>query len=204
MLPEGFVYIKDVIPSVREDIRYAGYHNFVGCPVDGYFAPRGVLRIEAAQALKNAAEVFERQGLYLLIYDAYRPQRAVDHFVRWAADPGDIKTKDEFYPTLDKSELFPRGYIAVRSGHSRGLTVDLTLTDGEGNELDMGGGFDWFAKISSHDYADLTPAQKNNREQLRSGMLAAGFGDYVEEWWHYTYRFGPEMETYYDFPIDGE
>ena len=204
MLPEGFVYIRDIIPSVREDIRYAGYHNFVGCPVDGYFAPRGVLHISAAQALKNAAEAFEKQGLYLLIYDAYRPQRAVDHFVRWAADPDDVKTKDEFYPTLDKSELFPKGYIAVRSGHSRGLTVDLTLTDAEGNELDMGGGFDWFSKISAHDYENLTPEQKANRKLLRNGMLDAGFGDYIEEWWHYTYRRGPALDEYYDFPIDGE
>lgn len=204
MLPEGFVYIKDVIPSVREDIRYAGYHNFVGCPVDGYFAPCGVLHISAAEALKKAAEAFEKQGLYLLIYDAYRPQRAVDHFVRWAADPHDTKTKDEFYPTLDKSELFPKGYIAVRSGHSRGLTVDLTLTDADGNEIDMGGEFDWFSKISSHDYENLTPQQKQNRELLRRGMLDAGFGDYVEEWWHYAYKRDPKLEEYYDFPIDGE
>jgi len=201
MLPEGFVYIKDVIPSVREDIRYAGSHNFVGCPVDGYFAPRGVLRTEAVEALKKAAEAFEKQELYLLIYDAYRPQRAVDHFVRWAKDADDVKTKDEFYPTIDKSELFPRGYIAVYSGHSRGLTVDLTLTDRDGNPLDMGGEFDWFSKISSHDYQDLTLQQKENRQLLREGMLAAGFDDYVEEWWHYTFMTEGE-KVYYDFPIE--
>lgn len=201
MLPEGFVYIRDVVPSAREDIRYAGYHNFVGCPVDGYFAPRGVLKAEAAQALKKAADAFEAQGLYLLIYDAYRPQRAVDHFVRWAEDEADTKMKAEFYPTLDKSELFPKGYIAVYSGHSRALTVDLTLTDGEGNPLDMGGEFDWFSKISSHDYEDLTPQQKKNRVLLRQGMLAAGFDDYVEEWWHYTFITEGE-KIYYDFPIE--
>lgn len=201
MLPEGFVYIRDVIPSVREDIRYAGSHNFVGCPVDGYFAPRGVLRTEAALALKTAADAFEKQGLYLLIYDAYRPQRAVDHFVRWAKDLDDIKMKAEFYPTLDKSELFPKGYIAVYSGHSRGMTVDLTLTDGDGTPLDMGGEFDWFAKISSHDYADLTPAQKANRRLLRETMLAAGFEDYSEEWWHYTLP-SDAPKVYYDFPIE--
>lgn len=201
MLPEGFVYIRDVIPSVREDIRYAGSHNFVGCPVDGYFAPRGVLREEAALALKQAADAFEKQGLYLLIYDAYRPQRAVDHFVRWAKDLSDTKMKAEFYPTLDKSELFPRGYIAVYSGHSRGMTVDLTLTDGEGTPLDMGGEFDWFSKISSHDYEDLTPAQKANRRLLRETMLAAGFEDYSEEWWHYTLP-SDAPKVYYDFPIE--
>lgn len=201
MLPEGFVYIKDIIPSVREDIRYAGDHNFVGCPVDGYFAPKSVLKENAALALKRAAAAFEQQGLYLLIYDAYRPQRAVDHFVRWAKDPDDVKTKEEFYPALDKSELFPKGYIAVYSGHSRGLTVDLTLTDAQGNELDMGGEFDWFSKISSHDYGDLTPGQKANRQLLRRGMLNAGFDDYSEEWWHYTF-ICDEPKVYYDFPIE--
>lgn len=201
MLPEGFVFVKDVIPGIREDIRYAGYHNFVGCPVDGYSAPRAVLKETAALALKEAAALFEKLGYGLLIYDAYRPQRAVDHFVRWAKDPDDVKTKDEFYPTLDKSELFPKGYIAVYSGHSRGLTVDLTLTDRDGNAIDMGGEFDWFSKISSHDYADLTPQQKKNRETLRQGMLAAGFDDYSEEWWHYTF-ICDEPKVYYDFPIE--
>ena len=201
MLPEGFVYIRDVIPSAYEDIRYAGSHNFVGCPVDGYFAPRGVLRTEAAMALKAAADAFQKQGLFLLIYDAYRPQRAVDHFVRWAKDLSDTKMKAEFYPTLEKSELFPRGYIAVYSGHSRGMTVDLTLTDRDGTPLDMGGEFDWFAKISSHDYADLTPAQKANRRLLRETMLDAGFEDYSEEWWHYTLP-SDAPKVYYDFPIE--
>ena len=201
MLPEGFVYIQDIIPSVREDIRYAGDHNFVGCPVDGYFAPKSVLQECAALALKKAAQEFEKKGYGLLIYDAYRPQRAVDHFVRWAKDPDDIKTKDEFYPELDKSELFPKGYIAVYSGHSRGLTVDLTLTDSEGKEIDMGGEFDWFSKISSHDYENLTEAQKANRRLLREGMLAAGFDDYVEEWWHYTF-ICDAPKVYYDFPIE--
>jgi len=201
MLPEGFVYIKDVIPSIREDIRYAGSHNFVGCPVDGYFAPRGVLKKEAAEALKKAAEAFAQQGFNLLIYDAYRPQRAVDHFVRWAKDESDTRMKDEFYPALDKSELFPKGYIAVYSGHSRGLTVDLTLTDKDGTPLDMGGEFDWFSKISSHGYENLTDEQKANRQTLRQGMLSAGFDDYCEEWWHYTF-ICDEAKTYYDFPIE--
>lgn len=201
MLPEGFVYIKDVIPTVFEDIRYAGSHNFVGCPVDGYFAPRSVLREEAALALKEAAAALERMGLYLLIYDAYRPQRAVDHFVRWAQDERDTKMKDEFYPTLDKSELCPRGYIAVHSGHSRGMTVDLTLADRDGTPLDMGGEFDWFSEISSHGYEDLTPAQKANRQLLRESMESAGFEAYSEEWWHYTLP-GGAPEVYYDFPIE--
>ncbi len=201
MLPEGFVYVKDVIPAVQEDIRYAGSYNFVGCPVDGYCAPRAVLTREAALALKTAAEAFAAKGYGLLIYDAYRPQRAVDHFVRWAKDADDTKMKAEFYPMLDKSELFPKGYIAERSGHSRGMTIDLTLTTSDGQPLDMGGEFDWFSKVSSHDYEGLTPQQKKNRRLLREGMLAAGFSDYSEEWWHYTLCCETYKDTYFDFEI---
>ena len=122
--------------------------------------------------------------------------------MRWAQDPADQKMKAEFYPTLDKAELFPRGYIAVRSGHSRGLTVDLTLTDASGAPVDMGGEFDWFAKISAHDYPDLTPAQQRNRLLLKTGMEAAGFEPYSEEWWHYTLPGGPQVRDFYDFPIE--
>ena len=160
-----------------------------------------MLRENAALALKDAAAAFAQKGYGLLIYDAYRPQRAVDHFVRWAQDLEDVKTKAEFYPSLDKSELFPRGYIAVYSGHSRGLTVDLTLTDAQGNEIDMGGEFDWFSKVSSHGYEQLTDAQKANRRLLREGMLVAGFDDYSEEWWHYTF-ICDDAKVYYDFPIE--
>ena len=200
-LTEGFVLVGEAIPDALLDIRYYATYNFVGARIDGYEAPVAVLTREAADALKLVSDDMKAQGLRLVIYDAYRPQRAVDHFVRWAKDPDDVKTKAEFYPTLDKSELFPKGYIAVYSGHSRGLTVDLTLTDAQGNELDMGGGFDWFAKVSSHDYEDLTPKQKENRKLLRQGMLDAGFDDYSEEWWHYTF-ICDEPKVYYDFPIE--
>ena len=199
---EGFVYIRDVIPTAREDIRYAGSHNFMGRPVDGYAAPRAVLTREAAQALKAAAEAFAAQGYTLLIYDGYRPQRAVNHFMRWAEDLADTAAKAEFYPDLEKAELFARGYIAKRSGHSRGSTVDLTLLDGAGNPLDMGGEFDWFSPISGHGYADLTDAQKQNRLLLKHGMMAAGFLPYSEEWWHYRLEGEPYPDTYFDFPID--
>ena len=129
MLPTGFVYVRDIIPSITEDIRYAGNHNFIGRPVDGYAAPRAVLTVEAAMALSAAAKAFTAKGYTLLVYDGYRPQRAVNHFMRWAEDIADIAAKAEFYPDLDKAELFERGYIARRSGHSRGSTVDLTLLD---------------------------------------------------------------------------
>ena len=157
MLPEGFVYIRDVIPSIREDIRYAGDHNFVGCPVDGYFAARSVLKEKAALALKKAAEAFEKQELYLLIYDAYRPQEAVTNFVEWAKDTEDTRMKEYFYPDLEKDVLFPQGYIAEHSGHSRGSTVDLTLFDMRTEkEVDMGGTFDFFGELSHPDYTGIT------------------------------------------------
>lgn len=202
MLPEGFVYIADVIPGVLEDIRYAGSYNFTGRPVDGYGAARAVCTRECAQALKCAAQAFAADGFTLLLYDAYRPQRAVDAFVRWSLDAQDTIAKAEFYPTLDKGELFDRGYIAKRSGHSRGSTVDLTLVDAAGRLLDVGGEFDWFAPISAHAYPELTQAQRRNRQYLCAVMERAGFAPYSEEWWHYRLIGEPYPDTYFDFPIE--
>ena len=199
MLPENFVYVRDVIPEIFEDIRYAGSHNFMGRPACGYGAARAVLTLPAALALKKAAAHFASKGLRLLIYDAYRPQRAVDDFVLWAQAENDTVGKAEFYPTLEKRELFPRGYIARRSGHSRGSTVDLTLTDEKGVPLDMGGEFDWFSPISAHEYAQLTTAQRENRRLLKTGMEDAGFEAYSKEWWHYRLKNEPYPETYFDF-----
>ena len=201
MLPQNFVYVRDIIPDVLEEIRYAGSHNFMGRPADGYGAARAVLTLPAALALKKAAAYFAGKSLHLLIYDAYRPQRAVDDFVRWAQDENDTVGKAEFYPTLEKRELFPRGYIARRSGHSRGSTVDLTLTDAKGTPLDMGGEFDWFSPISAHEYANLTSVQKENRAWLKCGMEEAGFESYSEEWWHYRLKDEPYPQTYFDFEI---
>ena len=201
MLPQNFVYVRDIIPDVLEEIRYAGSHNFMGRPADGYGAARAVLTLPAALALKKAAAYFAGKSLHLMIYDAYRPQRAVDDFVRWAQDENDTVGKAEFYPTLEKRELFPRGYIARRSGHSRGSTVDLTLTDAKGTPLDMGGEFDWFSPISAHEYAYLTVEQKENRRLLKDGIEDAGFEAYIEEWWHYRLKDEPYPETYFDFEI---
>jgi len=202
MLPTGFVFVKDLIPTACEDIRYAGSHNFVGRPVDGYAAPRAVLTCEAAKALRAAAEAFAAKGYTLLLYDGYRPQRAVNHFMRWAEDLTDTIAKAEFYPDLDKAELFERGYIARRSGHSRGSTIDLTLLDASGQPLDMGGEFDWFSPVSGHDYPCLTDAQKANRLLLKQGMMDAGFLPYSEEWWHYRLKDEPYPDTYFDFVIE--
>lgn len=202
MLPTGFVFVKDLIPTVREDIRYAGSHNFMGRPADGYYAPRAVLTCEAARALRAAAEAFAAKGYTLLLYDGYRPQRAVSHFMRWAEDLADTAAKAEFYPDLDKAELFEKGYIARRSGHSRGSTIDLTLLDSNGQPLDMGGEFDWFSPVSGHDYEGLTDAQKANRLLLKDGMMDAGFLPYSEEWWHYRLKDEPYPDTYFNFVIE--
>ena len=161
-----------------------------------------ILTEEAAAALKKAADSLEEQGYYIKIFDAYRPQRAVDHFIRWAKDLDDVKMKEQFYPEVDKSKLFELGYIAEKSGHSRGSTVDLTLVDIETNEeLDMGSGFDFFGSISNHGTDLITPEQERNRNILRDAMVAAGFKIYPEEWWHYTLEDEPYPDTYFNFPV---
>lgn len=200
-MPENFCYVTDSVPDALLDIRYAGEYNFVGTPIDGYHAPRAILTRPAAKALAQAADALRVQGYRLLIYDAYRPQRAVDHFVRWAQAPSDDRMKAVFYPSLEKSELLPRGYIAARSGHSRGSTVDLTLADMDGTPVDMGGTFDFFSPVSAQDAAEITTAQRRNRRLLRRVMLAHGFTDYSEEWWHYRLADEPYPDTYFDFPI---
>ncbi|MGI6140419.1 MAG: M15 family metallopeptidase [Caldicoprobacterales bacterium] len=201
-LPHGFVYITDVIPTAQLEIRYYSGDNFVGAVVDGYEAPKAVLTEEAAQALKKAADTLYEQGFYIKIFDAYRPQSAVNHFIRWAKDLDDIKMKEKYYPDLDKSVLFELGYIAEKSGHSRGSTVDLTLVEiSTGKELDMGSGFDFFGEISNHGTDLITEEQEKNRNILRDAMVDAGFEVYPEEWWHYKLMDEPYPDTYFDFPV---
>ncbi len=201
-LPEGFVYVTDVIPTAILEIRYSGEDNFVGAVVDGYEAPKAILTLEAAQALKKAADILQEQGYYIKIFDAYRPQRAVNHFIRWAQDLDDTKMKGKYYPDLDKSVLFELGFIAERSGHSRGSTVDLTMVYiSTGEEVDMGSGFDFFGKISNHGTDLITEEQERNRNILRDAMVSAGFEVYPEEWWHYKLKDEPYPDTYFDFPV---
>ena len=201
-LPEGFVYVKDLIPDCIEQMRYAGEDNFVGAVIDGYLAPRAVLTREAALALQKAADLARAKGYRLLIFDAYRPQRAVDHFLRWAADPDDTKMKDRYYADIaDKSDILKKGYVAARSGHSRGSTVDLTLVDADGVPLPMGTDFDWFGPRAGHGAKGLTREETANRKLLRSFMEKAGFKAYQAEWWHYTLKNEPYPETYFDFPV---
>jgi D-alanyl-D-alanine dipeptidase len=201
-LPEGFVYVTDIIPTAQLEIRYFSDNNFVGTVVYGYEAPKAILTMEAAQALKKAADNLREQGYFIKVFDAYRPQRAVDHFIRWAKDLDDTKMKAQYYPELDKSVLFKLGYIAERSGHSRGSTVDLTLVDvSTGEEVDMGSGFDFFGEISNHGTHLITPEQEKNRNILRDAMVDAGFEVYPEEWWHYRLKNEPYPDTYFDFPV---
>jgi len=198
---EGFVLLTDVVPDAVLEMRYYSTFNFVGERIDGYEAPVAYITKEAAAALKRVSDDVMAKGYRLKIYDAYRPQTAVDHFKRWAADPAATEMKPYFYPELDKSKLF-KGYIASKSGHSRGSTVDLTLIDMKtGREVDMGGGFDYFGQLSHPDYKDLTEEQIANRNILREAMLNAGFKPTATEWWHFTLRNEPYPNTYFDFPI---
>ncbi|MBQ3155623.1 MAG: M15 family metallopeptidase [Clostridia bacterium] len=199
---DGFVSVHERLPDVLLDIRYATTYNFIGQRIDGYEAPIALLTREAADALALVVQDMRARGLRLVIWDTYRPQRAVDHFVRWAQDLSDDRMKPIFYPDVNKSELFDRGFIARRSGHSRGSTVDLTLLDEQtGRLLDMGGPFDFFGELSHPDYPHLSAQQKANRLLLREAMLSRGFKPLSTEWWHFTLRDEPYPDTYFDFPV---
>jgi D-alanyl-D-alanine dipeptidase len=225
-IPEGFVEIREIIPDVSLDLRYLTNHNFLGVPVDGYRTEKCYITKAAADSLAKVQEELRKFNLSLKIYDAYRPQHAVDHFVRWAKDLSDTLTKKEFYPTVDKSRLFVDGYIAEKSGHSRGSTIDLTIVPiplpyqpefdinnqcecfesidkrFKDNSIDMGTGFDCFHSLSHTENINLTPQQRANRLLLKSLMNKYGFKNLAEEWWHFTLRNEPYPSTYFDFIIE--
>jgi len=202
MDPSAFVLLADYIPSIIQEIRYYSTYNFIGDRIDGYEEPCAILTMEAARALKSVSNEMNVMGYRLKVFDAYRPAAAVKHFVLWGLEDTDIRMKPYFYPDLDKEELFMRGYIASRSSHSRGSTVDLTLFDMKtGKELDMGSPFDYFSEVSHPDYAGLTKEQYDNRMLLRTVMLRNGFEPYDCEWWHFTLRDEPFPETYFEFPV---
>ena len=225
-----FVDLHDVAPSILTDIRYFTPHNFTGHPVDGYRAPVCILTRPAAEALGRAQQDFLARGYTLKVYDCYRPQRAVDDFVRWAHDIGDQRMKPQFYPRVDKSTLFADGYIAEKSGHSRGSTVDLTLVETPGianppyvpgqplvdcaapqeirfpdDSIDMGTGFDCFDTLANTADPRIGGDQFKNRTVLLEGLAREGFVNYDKEWWHYTYaptdRGEPYPDTFFDFPV---
>ena len=199
----GFVCVSDMIPDVLLDVRYHSTFNFVAERVDGYEEPLVFLTREACEALGKVNAEALTMGLRLRLFDGYRPQRAVTHFVRWAQQPERTETKAFFYPDVDKRDLFRLGFIAERSGHSRGSTIDLTLFDMRTQkDLDMGGGFDYFGELSWAEYTrTLTPEQIENRRLLRGLMVKHGFRPLEEEWWHFTLVDEPYPETYFDFPV---
>lgn len=200
-----FVLLSEAVPDAILEIRYYSTYNFVGDRIDGYEEPVALLTKEAAAALKEVSDDVKDKGYRLKIYDAYRPQEAVTNFVEWAKDESDTRMKEYFYPDLNKDVLFPQGYIAAHSGHSRGSTVDLTLFDMETEkELDMGGTFDYFGELSHPDYRGITDEQYEHRMILREAMLAHGFKPLPEEWWHFTLEDEPYPETYFTFPVSTE
>jgi len=224
-LPAGFVYLADIAPSIVQDIRYYGPHNFIGKPIAGYGAPECILTLQAAKALAVAQQELEQAGMSLRVYDCYRPRRAVDEFLAWSKNPNDRKMKLEFYPRVNKADLFKLGYLSKKSGHSRGSTVDLTIDrfpilpippydpqapqrsciapfseryhDGS---MDMGTTFDCMDVLSQHDEF-VGIAGGSHRQILRGAMERAGFEPYDKEWWHYTLKNEPFPRTYFDFPI---
>jgi len=225
--PRGFVEAKDLIPDLVVEMRYATARNFVGRPIPGYRAPRCFLTLPAAKALQCAADGLRARGFLIKVYDCYRPQRAVNAFVAWGRDLRDQKMKSQFYPEVDKRSLFYQNYIASRSAHSRGSTVDLTIVpvsrsptafDPAGGEIracdskagprtddgsaDMGTGFDCFSTLSHTASSKVNDAQRANRNLLRTFMRDCGFVNNRSEWWHYTLRGEPYPGTFFDFPVE--
>ena len=199
-LPDGFVYLHTIDSSIKKELRYITSNNFIGQPIDGYQKPTIIVSKPTAEALKKVQEKLAPFNLSLKIFDAYRPQEAVDHFVRWARVLNDTVMKRQYYPEVPKSKLFKLGYIAKRSGHTRGSTVDLTIIDITTNkELDMGSPYDFFGEASHVINKSLNKQQQANRLLLRNLMLSNGFKPYENEWWHFTLKKEPHRDSYFDF-----
>jgi len=224
-IPSNFVYLKNVAPTIVQDMRYATYHNFIGHPIKGYYAAECILTKEAALALFKVQEELKKHSLSLKVYDCYRPQMAVDEFVTWGQS-SDQKMKAEFYPRVDKKDFIKKGYVAAQSGHSRGSTMDLTIipipapqqadyhpgdklvscfadyrTRFHDNSIDMGTGFDCFDKLSHPSNKEISAAAYHNRMLLKNIMNKYGFKGLATEWWHFTLVNEPYPDTYFDFPI---
>ena len=201
---EDFIDLKEIMPNLRSDLRYFGDNNFVGQPIEGYNAAKVLLTKDAAYALKKVQDELERLGFGLLIYDAYRPQRATDHFVKWAEDGSDNAMKMQYYPNIDKKDLFAKGYISVKSGHSRGSTVDLTIVSLKTKQiLNMGSPYDLFDEMSSTSHTEtITKNQHSLRMLLKRRMEKHGWKSNPQEWWHFTLENEPFPTTYFDFPVE--
>ena len=201
----GFVVLADYVPHIVQEIRYYSTYNFIGERIDGYEEPCALLTKEAARALKAVSNEMIVRGYRLKVFDAYRPACAVKHFVLWGIEDQDIRMKPYFYPDLQKQELFEKGYIAKKSSHSRGSTVDLTLLDmSTGGELDMGSPFDLFSVVSHPDYKGITEQQYENRMMLQRVMVRSGFEPIDCEWWHFTLKDEPYPDTYFEFPVSAD
>ena len=201
-LPKGFVYIDEVINDVDIDIRYSNDNNFIGKKINGYNQSAAIGTKELALALKEIQNDLKHFGYGVKIFDAYRPQKAVNHFSRWSTND-DVLMKDLFYPNIEKRDLFKKGYIASRSGHSRGSTIDLTIINLKTKEeLDMGTSYDFFGIESSYDYSGLTNEQNSNRLLLYSVMKKYGFKSLKSEWWHFTLENEPFPDTYFNFNVE--
>lgn len=202
-LPKGFVYLNEIDASIQSDLRYITNNNFIGKPIDGYHNNVVIITLPTAKALHKIQTELLKDSLSLKVFDAYRPQQAVDHFVRWAKDLNDTIKKSKYYPDVKKSELFEKGYIASKSGHTRGSTVDLTIVNLKtGKELDMGSPFDFFGEISHPFSSKINTTQKKNRMLLRNIMLKYHFKPYDQEWWHFTLKNEVFPDTYFNFPIE--
>ena len=201
----GFVVLADIVPAVIQEIRYYSTYNFIGERIPGYAEPCALMTKEAAQALLSVSAELAAKGLRLKIFDAYRPADAVRYFINWCADEQDQRMKPYFYPEIEKQDIFKNGFLADRSSHSRGSTVDLTLLDmSTGRELDMGSPFDLFSDISRTDSKLVTPQQHENRLLLQKAMLRGGFEPLDCEWWHFTLKDEPYPDTYFEFPVSKE
>ena len=201
--PKGFSYVKDIAPTIKQELRYCSNNNFIGTSINGYEENVLIITTQAATALKKVQTELLKKELSLKIFDAYRPQKAVNHFVEWARVINDTLMKQQYYPSVNKRHLFKKGYISSRSGHSRGSTVDLTIIDLETKEaLDMGSAFDYFGELSWVKYKEITGQQKSNRMLLNFVMLKYGFKAYAEEWWHFTLKNEPYKKTYFDFNVE--
>lgn len=204
-LPQGFSYVKDIAPTITTELSYFSNANFVGMKIDGYKEDILITSTAAAKALKNVQRELLKKGLGLKVFDAYRPQQAVNHFVRWARVINDTLMKRRYYPNVEKKNLFKLGYIASKSGHSRGSSVDLTIIDFiTKKELDMGSPFDFFGEISHITNENLTTKQIENRTMLQKVMQKYGFRPYKNEWWHFTLNKEPFPNTYFDFKIKSD
>lgn len=204
-LPEGFAYLKKENPTLILDLRYATSENFTGKIVTGYTSEKAIGTKALSIALRKVQALLRSKGLGLKVFDAYRPQSAVDAFISWATSASDTLKKREYYPNLKKEDLFELGYIAEKSGHTRGSTIDVTLVylkgRRKGKEIDMGGKWDYFGEASHFNYQKISPKQMENRRLLRDLMIEGGFNPYEKEWWHFSLKNEPFPTTYFDFPL---